>query len=251
MRRTFFAAILSVFTPILAHAAGITVFCPGATGAVVTKLAAQYQTKTGNTVKFTYGTAGAIAKRVASGASGDIIITTLPALHGLAKSGKAISNSIRTLGSMGVGVAVRKGAPLPDISTVAAFKATLIAAQSITFADPAKGGQSGIHIAQVLQQLGIAQTLKPKLQLRPGAPEGLKEVASGKIQIGMGQISEILANKDVVLVGPLPPQIQGEVTFAAALGVTAANDNAAKQFIEFLITPAAQAVFKQAGFVSG
>lgn len=233
----------------MAAAADITVFSPGAVQTIVRAIVKDYEQRSGNTVTFVYDTAGAIAKRVAAGESGDIVIATAEGLSALANSGQVIPSSIRELGSMGVGVAVRKGARQPDIHDVAAFKRALLAARSITFADPAKGGQSGIHVAKVLAQLGIAEQLQSKLEIRDRGPDGLKEVAAGTIDIGLGQISEILANKDVALVGPLPGPIQGLVRFSAAIHKSARDAGAAAELIQMLVAPPAKERFKQAGFI--
>ena len=249
MRRIALALVALGLAGTVAPAAEITVFCPGAVQTIVREVAKTYEQKSGNSIKFQYGTAGAIAKRVADGERGDVVIATATGLASLAKSGQVVGASIRDLGSMGVGVAVRKGAPRPDIHDVAAFRASMLAARSIMFADPAKGGQSGIHVAKVLAQLGIDKDLQPRLQLRDRGPDGLKEVAAGQIEIGLGQISEILANKDVDLVGPLPADIQGLVTFSAALHSTAKDNHAAEELIEMLLAPASRERFKQAGFV--
>ena len=124
----------------------------------------------------------------------------------------------------------------------------MLAARSVMYADPAKGGQSGIHIAKVFAQIGIDKPLAPKLQLRERGPDGLKEVAKGDIEIGLGQISEILANKDVVLVGPFPAEIQGAVQFSASVHAAASNKQAAGEIIQFLTSPAAKEKFKAVGF---
>lgn len=248
MRKTIIVAILACFASTPAMAADIVVFCPGAVQSVVREFVKTYEQKTGNSVKFEFGTAGAVAKRVAAGAAGDVVIATNTGLSGLAKAGKVEASSIRDLGSMGVGVAVRAGAPKPDIRDLAAFKKSMLAAHSITYANPAKGGQSGIHIAKVFAQIGLDKPIAAKLQLRDRGPDGLKEVAKGEIEIGLGQISEILANKDVVLVGPFPKEIQGAVTFSAAVHSASKEKKAAEALIQLLVTPAAKEKFKALGF---
>ena len=217
MRKLLFGGIVASLAVAPAAAGEIVVFCPGAVQSVVRPMAKTFEEKTGNTVKFEFGTAGAIAKKVADGAPGDVVLTTDKALAALAKDGKVDGGSIKDLGSMGVGVAVKAGAPKPDIHDVDAFKKSMLAAKSVMFANPAKGGQSGIHVAKVFAELGLDKELGEKIQLRDRGPDGLKEVAAGGIEIGLGQISEILANKDVVLVGPLPAAIQGAVTFSGAI----------------------------------
>ena len=240
------AALLLVHST--ARAADLSVFTPGAVQSIVHQVAKDYEQKTGDKVLFLSGTAGAIAHRVADGERGDVVIATSKGIANLAKAGKVDPSTIRNLGSMGVGVAVRKGAPKPDIHDVAAFKAAMLKANSIMFANPAKGGQSGIHVAKVLKQLGIYKELQPKLRLRDRSPDGLKEVAAGTIDIGLGQISEILAAKNVVLVGPLPGPIQGLVTFTAAVDTAAKDRGAAQKLIEMLTSRHAKELFKKAGF---
>lgn len=248
MRKTFVATALAFLVATPAMASEVVVFCPGAVQSVVRELVKSYEQKSGNTVKFEFGTAGAIAKRVAEGAQGDVVLATNTGLANLAKEGKVDSASIRDLGSMGVGVAVKVGAPKPDIHDVESFKKSMLAAKSIMYANPAKGGQSGIHVAKVFAQLGIDKQLEPKLQLRDRGPDGLKEVAAGGIEIGLGQISEIMANKDVVLVGPFPKEIQGAVTFSASVHSAAKDKRAAEELIQVLITPVAKEQFKARGF---
>jgi len=239
-------ALVPAITP--AAAGEIVVFCPGAVQSVVRPMAKTYEEKTGNTVKFEFGTAGAIARKVADGATGDVVLATDKGLAALAKDGKVDGGSIKDLGSMGVGVAVKAGAPKPDIHDVDAFKKSMLAAKSVMFADPAKSGQSGIHVAKVFAELGLNKVLGEKIQLRDRGPDGLKEVAAGGIEIGLGQISEILANKDVVLVGPLPPAIQGAVTFSGAIHSQAKDKAAARALIELLTSPEAKEKFKAVGF---
>jgi molybdate transport system substrate-binding protein len=231
-----------------AAAGEIVVFCPGAVQSVVRPMAKTFEEKTRNTVKFEFATAGAVAKKVADGATGDVVLTTDKALASLAKDGKVDGGSIKNLGSMGVGVAVRAGAPKPDIHDVDAFKKSMLTAKSVMFANPAKGGQSGIHVAKVFAELGLDKALGQKIQLRDRGPDGLKEVAAGEIEIGLGQISEILANKDVVLVGPLPPAIQGAVTFSGAIHSQAKDKAAAKALIDLLTSPEAKEKFRAVGF---
>jgi molybdate transport system substrate-binding protein len=251
MRKLIQGAILFClvcFTAAPAMSAEIVVFCPGAVQTVVRDLAKTYEQQTGNSVKFEFGTAGAVAKEVAEGAPGDVVLATDKGLAALAKDGKVEAASIRNLGSMGVGVAVKAGARKPDIHDVEAFKKSMLAARSITYANPAKGGQSGIHIAKVFAEIGLDKEIASKLQLRDRGPDGLKEVANGDIEIGLGQISEILANKGVDLVGPFPPSIQGSVTFSAAVHSAAKDKAAAKALIELLTSPAAKEKFRSFGF---
>ena len=248
MRKLILSTLLAALAAAPATAAEIVVFCPGAVQSVVRPLVQDYEKTSGNTVKFEFATAGAIAKKVAEGAAGDVVIATDKSLATLAKDGKVDGASIKDLGSMGVGVAVKVGAPKPDIHDVDAFKKSMLAAKSIMYANPAKGGQSGIHVAKVFTELGLDKQLASKIQLRDRGPDGLKEVAKGDIEVGLGQIGEIIANKNVVLVGPFPPAIQGAVTFSAGVHSGAKDKAAAKALIDLLSSSTAKEKFKAVGF---
>ena len=241
-------AMLSM-VPSVAAAVEIVVFVPGAVQAIVREVGKDYEAETGNTIRFVGDTAGGVVKRIAAGEGADVVIATAAGLAGLAKSGHVSDPGRRDLGAMGVGVAVRKGAPKPDIGSVAAFKNAMLSTKSIMYADPAKGGQSGIHIVKVMAELGIDKDIQPKLALRDRGPDGLKEVAAGTIDIGLGQISEILAEPGVDLVGPFPQPIQNLVTFSAAPHAKTSHGPAAAALIEMLIGPRAKALFNAAGFV--
>jgi len=248
MLKRWMLAVILALLPALAAAAEIKVFCPGAVRAQVAELAQSFQAQTGHTVKLEYGTAGSLLKRAVAGEPADVMIVTAGGIDELAKQGKVVAATRRDVGKVGVGVAVRAGAKAPDISTPDAFKQAMLNAQSVMYADPALGGQSGIHTARVFEQLGIAAAMKPKTQLRPGAPDGLKEVAAGTIEIGIGQVSEIVAAPGVTLVGPLPAQLQNTLTFSAARAAASTAPQAADAFIAYLTNAMARQKFSAAGF---
>lgn len=248
MLRFMVAVLCVVAAAQQAIAADLTVLCPGAVRATVTAIARDFERATGNTVKLEYGTAGAVQKRVAAGDTFDVAITTSSAIDELTKQGRIAAASKRDVGSVGVGVAVRAGAAMPDISSAAAFRQSMLDARSVMYADPAKGGQSGIHTARVFEKLGIAEQMKPKTALRPGAPEGLAEVAKGDIAIGLGQVSEIVAAQGVTLVGPYPGELQNTLVFSAGVAAGTRAADAAQAFVAALVTPDARARFKAAGF---
>lgn len=246
--RNFCVAIALVLAAAAAGAAEITVYCPGAVRGVVAELAQGFQRDSGHTVKFVFGTAGALQKRAAAGEAGDVVIVTASGLDELVKLGKVAAGSRRDVGKVGVGVAVRAGALLPDISTPDAFRQAMLDARSVMYADPALGGQSGIHTARVFERLGIAEAMKAKTQLRPGAPQGLSEVAKGDIEIGIGQVSEIVAAKGVTLVGPLPEPLQNTLVFSGGLLTSSTASTVAQAFVEYIVSPAARQRFQAAGF---
>lgn len=228
----------------------LTVYCPGAVQSLVRPLLDAYVQASGHTVKFESLTAGAILRRIADGAPGDVVITTAEAIASLANAGKLDRAGIRLLGSMGMGIAARRGTPTLAINDVDSFKRAMLAATSIMYTDPANGAQSGVHIAKAFDALGIAEAVAPRLQLRPRGRDGFKEVAQGQIEIGLGPMSEILAHEELVLVAPFPAEIQGIVTFAVAVHAESAHQAAAEALVAALVAPAARATFQAAGFVT-
>jgi molybdate transport system substrate-binding protein len=142
---------------------------------------------------------------------------------------------------------VRADAPKPDISTSEALKRALLAAKSVVYTDPAASSPSGIHFAMVLERLGIAEEMRPQSKLHNGTSFNAEFVARGEIEIAIQQISEILPVQGVELVGPLPRDLQLTTVFATGVATGAREQAAAKEFIEFLTSPAAAAVIKATG----
>jgi molybdate transport system substrate-binding protein len=141
---------------------------------------------------------------------------------------------------------VKDGSPKPDVSTVAAFKAALLAAKSVGYIDPASGGSSGIYLAGLFEKLGVAAEIKPKAKLKKGGYVG-ELVVSGEAELGIHQISEILAVKGVSLVGPLPPEIQNYTVYAGGLSATAHDAMAAQNLLTVLGGAKAHAILKDKG----
>jgi len=174
-----------------------------------------------------------------------IVNFAAPITDSLAASGK-VDAARTTIAHSGIGVAIRKGAPKPDISTTEAFKRTLLDAKSVGFT---AAGATGAYLKTLFEKLGIADEIKPKLKLLPGAVG--EAAASGEIEIGMTQISEILPYTGVELAGPLPPDIQSYTYFSAAASPASKEADVARAFIKFLATPSALAVIKAKGMEPG
>lgn len=239
------AAIMQGLMPQSAEAAEIKVISGGAFKTVLTALVAQYQTESGNTVAVTYRTVGQHMKLIAGGEEKfDVAVLTPEAIEALAKEGKVAPGSRTDLAKTGVGVVVKAGTPLPDISTVEAFKKTLLAAKSVAYIDPAAGGSSGIYVGKLLERLGIAKEVNAKAVLVHGG-EVATHIVDGEAEIGIHQISEILAVKGAVLVGPLPAAIQNFTVYSA--GVAAGDGAAAKSLVKFLSGPHALSIVKAKG----
>jgi molybdate transport system substrate-binding protein len=231
----------------LAAAADITVISGGAFKQVLNALADQYRKESGNTLDLTYQTVGQHLKLIKSGAEEfDVAVLTPEAIDGLIKDGKVVAGSRADLAKTGVGVVVKAGAPLPDISSVEAFKRTLLAAKSVAYIDPAAGGSSGIYVGKLLERLGIAKEVNAKAKLIQGG-EVASHVVDGEAEIGIHQISEILAVNGAVLVGPLPAEIQNFTIYSAGVGTAAKDGATARAVVKFLAGPHAGPIIEAKG----
>ena len=231
----------------IAEAAEMRVISGGAFKQVLNALVGQYEKQSGNRVDVTYRTVGQHLKLIASGGEKfDVAVLTPEAIDNLIKEGTVVAGSRADLAKTGIGIVVKEGAPLPDISTVEAFKRTLLAAKSVAYIDPAAGGSSGIYVSKLLQRLGIAKEVNDKAVLVHGG-EVATHIVDGEAAIGIHQISEILAVKGAVLVGPLPPEIQNFTVYSAGMSATAENTVAAAALIKFLSGPHAAPIIKSKG----
>jgi molybdate transport system substrate-binding protein len=229
------------------QAADVTVISGGAFKQVLTPLAAQYEKESGNKLNVTYRTVGQHLKLIREGGETfDVAVLTPEAIDGLAKDGKVVPGSRADLARTGVGVVVKAGAPLPDISTVEAFKRALLAAKSVAYIDPKAGGSSGIYVAKLLERLGIAKEVNAKAVLVQGG-EVASHIADGEAELGIHQISEILPVPGVTLVGPLPADIQNYTVYAAGVATAAKNGAAARGLVQFLSGSHALPIIKSKG----
>jgi molybdate transport system substrate-binding protein len=231
-----------------ARAAEMKLLCAVALHPAIDALIPDFEKSSGHKVVVAYGTAGAVADRVQKGEAADVVISSVPMIDRLQAQGKAVAGDRVIIAKVGVGAFVRKGAAKPDISSADAFKRSMLAARSIAYPDPAGGGASGIYVASLLERLGIAGDMKPKTKLLPPTQVLYASVASGEVEIGFNQISEILAQPTVELAGPLPPAIQNYTQFAPAIVTGTSQTDAGRALIAFLSSPAAQAVLKTKGF---
>jgi len=241
-------ALFGITAGSTARAAEIKLLCAVALQPAMVALIPDFEKSSGHKVTTAYGTAGAVADRVQKGEAADIVISSVPLIDQLQAQGKVVAGSRVNIAKVGVGVFVRKGAAKPDISSADAFKRSMLAARSIAYPDPAGGGASGIYVASLLERLGIAVEMKPKTKLFPPTEVLYASVASGEVEIGFNQISEILAQPTVELAGPLPSAIQNYTQFAPGIVSGSSQIDAARALVTFLSSPAAQAVLKAKGF---
>jgi molybdate transport system substrate-binding protein len=227
-------------------AAELKVMSAGAMKTIVTELGADFTRETGHTLALTTGTVGQLRDKILAGEAADVVIMSDTAIDQLIGQGQLARGSRVDIARTGIGVAVREGAPKPDITTPEALKQALLSAKTIAYVDPASGGTSGIYFATVLQRLGIAEAVKSKSILKPGGFVA-ELVARGEAELCVHQISEILPVKGATLVGPLPRELQKVTVYSAALPTRATAGEPAKAFVEFLARPALKARLAAAG----
>lgn len=210
---------------------------------VLDELVPEFERVSGHAVSLSYDPAQIMMKRIRAGETADLAILGQAAIDELTKLGKIAPSSRRTLARCGVGVAVRAGAPKPDIATVDAFKRALLSAKSVAYTE---SGASGIHFSGLIERMGIAAEVKAKAVTRPG---GLiaELVASGDAEIAVQQIPELMAVRGVDLVGALPQELQLLSVACAGIFADSKQPQAAKALLDFLSTPDAARVMKTKG----
>jgi molybdate transport system substrate-binding protein len=220
----------------------IRVWAARALATVLSEVGSEFEQASGYALVVTSDLPTGFAKRAAAGERFDILISMSPTVDQWINDGKVVAASRRDLARSGIGVAVRAGAPKPDISTVDAFKRALLDARSIAYLNVG----SGIYLAGLLDRLGIADSIKSKVT-RPNSDVVSELVAKGEIELGMVVITQIMTTEGVELVGPLPPEIQTSLTFSAGVSSTSRAPDVAKQLLVFLASPAATRVIRAQG----
>jgi molybdate transport system substrate-binding protein len=231
-----------------AAAADVVVFTSAAPAVVEQALATAFTETTGNRILFSVGTVREIQDKLSGSGRPDIVVLPAAALDVVDHAAGLRPGSRIDLARVGIGVVVRAGAPLPDISTADALRKTLLAAHSIAHPDPLGGGFAGAQIARMFARLGISDAIKPKISLAYAFTGGVAQVADGDAEIGLFNISEILPVKGVTLVGPLVPELQSYITFSAALHAGTAAPEPAAGFLRWLSDPNARDAWRMAGF---
>jgi molybdate transport system substrate-binding protein len=237
--------------PEFAYAAEVKFLSAGALTPAVRELVPQFERSSGHKVTIIYGNINALADRVEKGEAVDVVITSPARIEALIKAGWVMPTSQTKIASVGAGIAIRKGAPKPDISSADALKRTLLAAKSVSYGDPGAGNPTGIHMTKVVEQLAIAAEMAAKVKLIRDIPAFVplfNDLRSGATELGIEQISLIVEAPNIELAGPLPTSVQSYTQFAAGLVTASTEPDAARALIQFISAPAAKAVLKIKGF---
>jgi molybdate transport system substrate-binding protein len=243
--RVLLIALFALAAIAPASAADLKLLTAGAFKSVALELVPEFEKKTGHKVTVENDTAGGLARRIAGGEYFDVVVLPPAALAPLLGS-KAVESSVKPLARVGIGVAIKQGAPVPDISTVDAWKQSLLAARAIAYTDPASGGTAGTYLAKLFEKMGIADALKPKSVLVKGGLAAEK-IVSGEAEIAMQPASELLAVPGVVLVGPIPLEVQTYIIYAGAVSAAARDRSAADALLAALHGPDKAALLKKKG----
>ena len=207
------------------------------------ELGPKFERATGHRLSIGYDPAKAVKRQIENGAAFDVAIVTRPVFDDLAAQGKILLETRADIGRSGLGVAVRKGAPKPDIATTEAFKRALLAAKSVVRSTE---GTSGIYFEKLLDRLGIAEAMRDKVKLGPSGRVA-ELVARDEADMAVQQIAELLPVTGAQYAGPFPPELQLYSEFAAGVASASKHREAAKAFIATLTTPEAIALFTAAG----
>jgi molybdate transport system substrate-binding protein len=246
--RTLAILIALLATAAAARAAEINAFVSTAIKTVTDELLPPFERANGHTIRAVYAPSGALLPRFERGEPVDVFLTDSAAIDGLIRQGRIVAG--RTdLARTGIGIAVRKGAPRPDVSTPDALKRALLAARSVGYAAPSGGSITAAHIMGVFERLGIAGEMAPKARLAAGGPNGRVSVlvSSGQAEIGLQQVSELMSNPEVEVVGMLPADLQQVTLYAAGVTASAREADAARALIRALTTPSVAPLWKAKG----
>jgi molybdate transport system substrate-binding protein len=211
----------------------------------------RFEQQNGHKLAVTWGTAPMLGKRIEGGESADVLILSRAGIDALVKQGKIAPGSDVTLAGSGVAIAVKAGAPKPEISTPEALKRTLLAAKSIAYSEPSAGGASGVYFAKLLERMGIAEQMRPKTKYPPAGGFSAELLLTDEAELAVQQKPELLHVAGAEIVGFLPGDLNMVTQFAAGIMPDSKNADVAKALIVMLRSPEAGAVFRSKGLEPG
>ncbi len=246
-KAALFGAAFALFSGSLgASAAELAVYATGSMAEPLRQLGEEFTRATGNTLKFELGTTGVVMTKLKAGKA-DVIFISAEAADTLEKDGRLIKGTRADVARSLLGVAVKSGTKVPDISTSEAFKKTVLAARSIAYPDPKLGATSGVYIEDLFKRLGIDGATKNKVVVKPVGADVADAVARGDVELGLTFLSELVANTGVAIIGPFPEAIQNPTLYTAGVAAESANKSEGRAFIAFVTSPAARAKLKALG----
>lgn len=228
------------------RAAEVHVLSAAAMQSVFREIRDEFQRTTGYRLVLHYGTIGAVNEWTMGGEEADLIISSSQSMPSLVYQGKIQAGNQTAICQTGIGVVVAAGIEL-GVNSVEDLKRALLAARAIVYADPARGGAAGIHVARVIEQLGLTEQLKPKLRLAAGGDITEVTLSLGPTALGITQISEIADKPQARLAGLLPEELQNYTVFVAGMPANAPQSDGAAALLKFLRSPKAIAVIKAKG----
>jgi molybdate transport system substrate-binding protein len=208
------------------------------------------EAKIGDRIAVTWATAPMLVKRLQAGETADVMILNAAGMETVTASGWIVPGSQAELASSGVGIAVKAGAPRPDISTPEALKKTLLAAKSISYSDPEAGGASGIYFAKLIERMGIAKEVNAKKIFPPPAGFCAEFLLTGQAELAIQQRPELMHVKGVEIVGGLPGDLDVVTVFIAGLATACKDQKAGRALLDFLRSGEAKAMFKAKGLMT-
>ena len=244
MLAVFVVGLVFCFCTSLRAQSEVTLLSPNPITEPLDKLVANFEAKTGLKVKVTYGTGVSTKASVASGQALDVSLLFAPFPEAL-KTGNIVPGSATVVARLRLALAVKKGAPKPDISSAAAVKRALLDAKSIAAIDPEQGSAGGIALA-ALDKLGITDQVKPKLKLFRGAAQVQDSVAKGETEIALGPYLSEMRNPGLDVLGALPPEASTPVDITGFLSTSAKDSKAARALLDYLASPDAAAIYEEA-----
>lgn len=241
------AAVTSLVLAGTAQAAEIKLLASTAIKDAYLELLPQFETATGHKVTAAWSSTPDVQKRVSAGEAADLVILGNNGTEELIKQGKLAVSSRANFAKVGIAVAVRAGAPKPDIDSPEAVKKSVLAAKSVAYS----AGASGMYLASMFEKLGISEQVKSKLAtVKPGEPVG-EVVARGEAEIGFHQLSELVPVKGIQILGPLPADIQHITVYSGGIHSGSKEADAAMALVKFLAGPSAAPVIKKHGLEPG
>ena len=230
-----------------AHAAELKLLVGGAMSEPFHEVAEAFEKKTGHHITMTVDNTGALQRRLKAGEKADAILLASQGMDALEKENRIVPGTRVDLGRAVMAVVVRANAPAVDLSSVESFKQALLKARAVALTDPAGGGTAGVHMAHVMEEMGITAEMRPKITYRTQGSFVTEAVVKGEADLGVTFTSEIIPNKSAKVAGLLPSAVQSPTNYAAAILVGAASPDVAKSFLQEFKTPLAHEAIRKVG----